>query len=63
MKNKIQIEVKNVYGVEKIYPVCSLAKDFSDLAGTKTLTITSLKIIKKMGYEIEVVSREWKLKG
>ena len=52
MNRGIVIEIKNVYGVEKVYPVCEHAKMFSDIAGTKTLTVEVLDRIKALGYEL-----------
>ncbi len=52
---KIQIKVKSVYGVERIYPVNDTAVKFGRLVGTKTFTKEQLKIIKDLGYEIEEV--------
>ncbi len=51
----IQVKIKNVYGTEKIYPVCEQAKLFAQLAGQKTLTTREINLIKQLGYEIEVV--------
>lgn len=58
---KIQIEVKNVYGNTQVYPVCANAKHFAQIAGTKTLTHQTLILIEKLGYEIENVTKQWKL--
>lgn len=55
MKTKIQIEVKNNYGVANYYPTCSTGKCFARIAGTKTLTIDAINTIISMGYEIETV--------
>lgn len=52
---KIQIEIKNVYGTETVYPVCRHAKFLTAMAGTKTLTADKLRLIAANGYEIEVV--------
>lgn len=52
---KIQVEVKNVYGTELIYPVCDKAKLFGNIAGTKTLTMSVLRNIERLGYQIELV--------
>lgn len=52
---KIQVQVKNVYGKETIYPICPIALNFARLVGQKTLTRDNIKIIKDMGYEIEAV--------
>jgi hypothetical protein len=51
----IQIEVRNVYGVLKIYPLCDTAKTFADIAGTKTLTLATVKKIESLGYEIRSI--------
>jgi hypothetical protein len=52
---KIQVEIKEVYGETKVYPVCSDAKVFSRIAGTKTLTKAVLREIQELGYDIELV--------
>ena len=51
---KIIVSIKNVYGKELIYPVCSNAVFFSALAGAKTLTPKAIQLIKTFGYTIEV---------
>lgn len=52
---KIQVEIRNVYGNETVYPVCDHAKFLARLAGTKTLTMEKLRLIMANGYEVEVV--------
>ena len=47
MTNEIRIEVRNVYGVVKYYPMCDRAKLFAGVAGTVTLTPTSVGENKK----------------
>ena len=54
----ISVEIKNVYGAEKIYPACNTSKLFADIAGTKTLTRSVLQTIKSLGYSIEIVLAE-----
>lgn len=49
---KLVIEIRNVYGVEKVYPVCEKAHTFAEIAGTKTLTVEVLDRIKALGYEL-----------
>ena len=51
---KIQIEMKEVYGETKVYPVCEKAKLFANIAGTKTLTQPVLKDIERLGYQLEL---------
>ena len=48
---KVTIQVKNVYGEDKVYPVCSNAKLFAEIAGTKTLSANTLQIMKEHGVE------------
>jgi len=60
---KIIVEIKTVYGEQKVYPVCSNAQVFADIAGTKTLTEYTLNKIKALGYSIEVQQVEWKVAG
>lgn len=52
---KIQVTIKTVYGNDHTYPVCDTAKLFAALANQKTLTNSSLNLIKNAGYEIEYV--------
>jgi hypothetical protein len=49
------VEIKNVYGVQTVYPVCDQAKFFAALAGTKTLTAQAVKLIRQAGYSIKPV--------
>ena len=51
---QIQVEVKNVYGNQVVYPICSAAIWFARIAGTKTLTLDTLNCIKALGYAIEL---------
>ena len=52
MENSIQVEVRNVYGSLKIYPICGIAKTFAEIAGSKTLTLAVVKKIESLGYVI-----------
>jgi hypothetical protein len=54
----VLVRVTDVYGKRVIYPVCEKAKVFASIAGTKTLTDTSLRCIRKLGYEIHPVPQE-----
>lgn len=53
----IHVEIKSVYGVEKIYPIDTNAKIFAELVNQKTLTFEDVTLIKKLGYEVIVVSQ------
>jgi hypothetical protein len=54
----IHVRVMDVYGKRVVYPVCDHAKVFADIADTKSLTETTLRCIKKLGYEIHVIPQE-----
>jgi hypothetical protein len=54
----ITVEIKDVYGVAKVYPICETAKLFADIAGTKTLLPEDIKRIQMLGYEVKVKQRE-----
>lgn len=60
---KIQIEIRNVYGNETVYPVCRHAKFLAAMAGTKTFTIDKIRLIQAHGYEVEVVAKTGRLMG
>jgi hypothetical protein len=47
---ELVVEIKNVYGVEQVYPVCNKAKLFASIAGTKTLTHKVMIDIASLGY-------------
>jgi len=51
---EIQVFIKNVYGNKFFYPKCKIAKSFSDIAKTKTLSIENLKTIASMGYAVKL---------
>lgn len=55
--NTIMVEVRDVYGQTKIYPVCGEAQIFADIAGTKTLLPEDIKRIQMLGYEVKVKER------
>ena len=53
LNNKLIVQVKNIYGIDRIYPVCEKSKIFSRIAGLKTLQQPVIDEIKKLGYQIE----------
>lgn len=57
MTNAIQVEIRNVYGEDKVYPRCFSAERFAAIAGTKTLTRVTLINILALGFAIDVVDR------
>jgi hypothetical protein len=57
----ITVEIREVYGQSKIYPVCDKAKIFADIAGTTTLLPRDIQRIQVLGYEVLVKQKEMKL--
>lgn len=56
MAMRIEVEARNVYGKELIYPVNHEARLAAQLMGTKTLDPAKLGILQQMGIEVvEVV--------
>jgi hypothetical protein len=56
MKNKkIKIKIVNVYGVDRIYPVCENAKIFCLITKRRTLMPETIGHIKSLGYAVKVV--------
>lgn len=51
---QIVVEMRAQYGETKFYPVCSMARCFAGVAGTKTLTRTALQLIEEQGFAIVV---------
>ena len=51
---QITVKIKQVYGVDTIYPVCPQAHLLAQLANTKTITRDSIKTIKALGYEVVI---------
>ena len=52
------VEKKNVFGVERIYPVCNKSQILTALTGQKTLLDVNIKLIKKLGYTFSTKSEE-----
>jgi hypothetical protein len=56
---EIVVRIKNVYGVDKVYPVSPNAHLFADIAGTTTLRPSDLKAIQELGYRVIVEQPVW----
>jgi hypothetical protein len=56
MNYPLQVIIKNVYGVERIYPVNETAKKLTSLTRKKTLDRDEIEVIKKLGYQVEVMT-------
>jgi len=53
----ITVQMRDVYGTEKVYPICDNAMQFASIAGTTTLTERVLKRIEALGYTITYLLR------
>jgi hypothetical protein len=58
----LKVEIKNVYGKDLIYPACEDSEIFTQLIGQATLGSVDghhqeIELIKKLGYEIEVITK------
>lgn len=58
---EITVEIKDVYGQTKVYPMCEKSKLFAEIAGTKTLTTYNIQKIKALGYEVKIKPQELKI--
>ena len=54
----IQVSIKQVYGVERIYPINDKAVFLTQLTNKKTLDSKDIELIKKLGYQIEVINKK-----
>lgn len=52
MEKQIQVQIREVYGVKKVYPANPQAHLLAEIAGTKTLTHAALCLAERMGFEI-----------
>jgi hypothetical protein len=63
MNLEITVLVKDIYGQRKFYPKCDKSKVFASIAGTTTLTESTLKNIVQLGYEVRVVQEPVQVQG
>ena len=61
MDKNLQVVVKNVYGNDLIYPACNTTKMITELTGTKTLVPYQINILKKIGYNFEIITEKTSL--
>ena len=54
---KLQVKIKSVYGIEKIYPICEKSKTLAAFAKQTTFTDREICYLKNLGYTIEVVQQ------
>lgn len=51
----IKVEIRSVYGRDVVYPGCPDSRRFADIARQTTLGTGTLRLIRELGYKIEVV--------
>lgn len=54
----ITVDIRAVYGVRAVYPVCEKAYWFTQISQCKTLRPCDIEAIKKLGYEVHVIQPE-----
>ena len=54
------VEKKNVYGVERVYPVCTKSHILARISGNKTLLDEDRKLIAELGYTFSTKAEEIK---
>ena len=52
----ITVNIRSNYGNQAIYPACPSSIVFAKIAGKKTLSTANLEDIKKLGYEVVVLT-------
>jgi len=54
MKMIAQVEIKNIYGNDLIYPMNEQAKILAKIAGKVTLTPITVELAKQLGFTFEI---------
>ena len=55
---ELLVQIKNIYGNERIYPINKTALNFTRLTNSKTLSRSDINTIKELGYKITVKTEE-----
>jgi hypothetical protein len=58
METVLKVEIRSVYGEDKVYPVNNQAQMLANIAGTTTLTTKTLLLAGKMGFRVETVTKK-----
>jgi hypothetical protein len=53
VNKEIQIEMRNVFGVDRIYPICHIANALIKLKNGKTFSKSDLNVFKSLGLIIK----------
>ena len=49
MNKEIQLEMRNVFGIDRIYPICHVANALIKLKDKKTFNKSDLEVFKSLG--------------
>ena len=55
----LTVRTRDVYGVRTFYPADDTARAFARIAGTKTLTLATIREAQKLGYHIAQAVEEF----
>lgn len=55
MKQIVELQIRNKYGRDLIYPVSPNAHVLAEMVGKKTFSMPDVKLIEKLGFKIEWV--------
>jgi hypothetical protein len=55
ISNIAEVEVREVYGTKKVYPINQTAEYLARIAGTTTLTEATIKHAKNLGFEFKII--------
>jgi len=47
---ELEVQIKNLYGRDVVYPVCEKSQLLTRLSGNRTLTSEAIAVIKQLGY-------------
>jgi len=53
---KLKLQLKSVYGVERIYPICDISKRLANFKGSKTFTHSDIMQLSNIGYDFDWVA-------
>ena len=53
MHKEIQLEMRNVFGIDRIYPICHVANALIKLKDKKTFNKSDLEVFKSLGLSIQ----------
>ena len=53
MNKEIQLEMRNVFGIDRIYPICHVANALIKLKDKKTFKKSDLDVFKSLGMSVK----------